>query len=176
AAMTVRVCPENLIRFRFEFACSPSPASSAPAFASSSLNFPISARSFWLGITPASESLLALTMTMNRIASISFTGLIRLHCHVESATAESTRAAVVHDLDNGAATQPYSEMRAQIREPVDNEQTAVSATDLLLLQHPGVWVRDEYRIEPGFERRIDIGLGAVADHPRSGGLHPAFHR
>src|SRR5579871_140928 len=35
-----------------------------PALASSSLNLPISSRSCWLGITPASESLLALTKTM----------------------------------------------------------------------------------------------------------------
>src|SRR5437763_10979128 len=38
-----------------------------PAFANSSLNLPISARIFRSGRTPASESLLALTMIMNRI-------------------------------------------------------------------------------------------------------------
>src|SRR4029077_20384661 len=42
-------------------------ASITPAFTSSSLNFPIAASSFSSGITPASESLLALTMIMNRI-------------------------------------------------------------------------------------------------------------
>src|SRR5262245_38265 len=39
-----------------------------PAFTSSSLNLPISARSFSLGITPASDFAVALTITMTRIA------------------------------------------------------------------------------------------------------------
>ena len=43
-----------------------------PAFTSSSLNFPISASSFSLGITPASLSFVALTSTMNRISSSPF--------------------------------------------------------------------------------------------------------
>src|SRR2546426_265618 len=64
---TVRFAPENLTRAPFELGWSPSPASITPAFTSSSLNFPIAARSFSSGITPASESLLALTMIMNRI-------------------------------------------------------------------------------------------------------------
>src|SRR6266571_3693613 len=64
---TVRFAPENRTRAPFELGCSPSPASITPAFTSSSLNFPIAARSFSSGITPASESLLALTMIMNRI-------------------------------------------------------------------------------------------------------------
>ncbi len=34
--------------------------------------FPISARSLWFGITPASDSLLALTITMNRIVMSPF--------------------------------------------------------------------------------------------------------
>ena len=38
-----------------------------PAFTSSSLNLPISASSFSLGITPASEFFVALTITMTRI-------------------------------------------------------------------------------------------------------------
>src|SRR5262245_22823617 len=38
-----------------------------PAFTSSSLYFPMSVRSFSLGMIPASESLVALTITMNRI-------------------------------------------------------------------------------------------------------------
>src|SRR5207248_148543 len=46
---------------------------STPAFASTSLNLPISVRSCSLGITPASESFVALTITMNRIVlSLSF--------------------------------------------------------------------------------------------------------
>src|SRR5216684_5149288 len=69
---TVRFSPENRTRLPFELAWSPSAASSTPAFTSSSLNFPMSARSFCLGITPASESLLALTITMNRIVKSPF--------------------------------------------------------------------------------------------------------
>src|SRR6267154_1967251 len=42
-----------------------------PALTSSSLNFPISVRSFSSGMTPASESLVALTIIMKRMA-ISF--------------------------------------------------------------------------------------------------------
>src|SRR5262249_2372575 len=58
----------NLTRFPFELAWRPSPASMMPAFTSSSLNFPISARSSFLGRMPASESLLALTITMTLIS------------------------------------------------------------------------------------------------------------
>src|SRR3989449_1059288 len=67
-SITVRLLPENLTRAPLELACSPSPASITPAFSSSMLNFPISVRIFSSGRTPASESLLALTSTMNRIA------------------------------------------------------------------------------------------------------------
>src|SRR5262245_30801559 len=66
-SITVRLLPENLTRTPLELGCNPSPASITPAFASSSLNLPISVRSCLLGITPASESLLALIKTMNRI-------------------------------------------------------------------------------------------------------------
>ena len=48
-SITVRFVPENLTRAPFELGCSPSPASITPAFTSSSLNFPISARSFSSG-------------------------------------------------------------------------------------------------------------------------------
>ena len=66
-SITVRLSPENLTRAPFELGWSPSPASSTPAFASSSLNFPISVRSFSSGRRPASEFLVALTKIMNRI-------------------------------------------------------------------------------------------------------------
>src|SRR5438132_13508926 len=56
------------MRAPLDDACSPSPASITPAFTSSSLNLPISARSACVGRTPASESLLAFTSTTNRIA------------------------------------------------------------------------------------------------------------
>ena len=65
--MTVRLSPENLTRAPFELGCSPSPASIMPALTSSSLYLPISVRICSSGITPASESLVAFTITMNRI-------------------------------------------------------------------------------------------------------------
>ena len=64
---TVRCVPLNFTRAPFELGCSPSPASITPAFTSSSLNFPISVNSSVLGITPASESFVAFTITMNRM-------------------------------------------------------------------------------------------------------------
>src|SRR2546422_5942974 len=45
-SITVRLFPENLTRAPFELGLSPSAASSTPAFASSSLYFPIAVRSF----------------------------------------------------------------------------------------------------------------------------------
>src|ERR1700754_1192117 len=65
--MTVFLPPENRTRLPLLLGCRPSPASMMPAFTSSSLNLPMSANSFSLGITPASEFLLALTITMTRI-------------------------------------------------------------------------------------------------------------
>src|SRR5436305_9964128 len=67
-SITVRFPPENRTRFPFELGCSPSPASSTPAFINSSLNLPISDNSSWFRRLPASEFLLAFTITMNRIA------------------------------------------------------------------------------------------------------------
>src|SRR6266852_4405222 len=61
--------PENRTRLPFELGWSPSPASITPAFTSSSLNLPISVRSFSSGRTPASVSLVALMITMTRIVS-----------------------------------------------------------------------------------------------------------
>src|SRR5262249_32843639 len=66
-SITVRLLPENLTRTPLELGCNPSPASITLAFTNSSLNLSISVRSCLLGITPASESLLALIKTMNRI-------------------------------------------------------------------------------------------------------------
>src|SRR5205085_5724641 len=54
----------ELTRAPFELGCNPSPASIMPALFNCSLNLPISARSSALGILPASEFLLALTITM----------------------------------------------------------------------------------------------------------------
>src|SRR5262245_24551072 len=66
-SITLRLLPENLTRAPLELGWSPSPASITPAFTSSSLNLPISVRSCWFGMTPASESYVALTKIMNRI-------------------------------------------------------------------------------------------------------------
>src|SRR5207249_8154764 len=66
-SVTVRLLPENLTRAPFELGWRPSPASITPALVSSSLYFIMAARSSWLGSTPASEFLVALTKIMNRI-------------------------------------------------------------------------------------------------------------
>jgi membrane-bound lytic murein transglycosylase B len=66
-SMVVFLPPENRTRLPSLLGWSPSPASMMPAFTSSSLNLPMSASSFSLGITPASEFFVALTITMTRI-------------------------------------------------------------------------------------------------------------
>src|SRR5882672_9029561 len=101
-SITVRFPFSNFTRAPFELAWSPSPASITPAFTRSSLNFPISASIFSLGRTPASESLLAFTITMNRIVVSPWlaAGLPddlrpvnpRFYCGDERRSARSTRA------------------------------------------------------------------------------------
>src|SRR5687767_11092663 len=66
-SMTVLWLPEKRTRLPLELGWRPSPASMTPAFTSSSLYLPMSARIFSLGIWPASDSLLALTITMTLI-------------------------------------------------------------------------------------------------------------
>ena len=56
---TVLFPPEKRTRLPLLLGWSPSPASMTPALTSSSLNLPMSAEKLSLGITPASESLLA---------------------------------------------------------------------------------------------------------------------
>src|SRR5882672_12890746 len=70
--LTLGVFPEYLIRAPFDVGCRPSPASMTPAFTISSLNLPIAVSISVLGITPASVSLLAFTITMNRIVTLRF--------------------------------------------------------------------------------------------------------
>src|SRR5882757_5677466 len=66
---TVRDLPENLTRAPLELGWRPSMASTMPAFMSSSLYLPMSAKSCGSGRAPSfSDSGVALTMTMNRIA------------------------------------------------------------------------------------------------------------
>src|SRR5262245_59108597 len=88
---TVRLLPEKRTRAPFELAWSPSPASRTPAFANSSLNFPISVSIFSSGRTPASVVVLALTITMNRMSCLLYQGApIGLYSHVEWGDLKST--------------------------------------------------------------------------------------
>src|SRR2546428_4413443 len=66
-SITVRFPPEYLMRQPFELGWSPETSSSTPAFTSSSWYVVIAAMSFSSGMTPASVSLLPLTIIMNRI-------------------------------------------------------------------------------------------------------------
>src|SRR5258707_3748417 len=66
-SITVRFVPEYLTRQPFELAFRPEASSRTPAFCSSSWYFCISEMSFSEGITPASESFVALTIIMNRM-------------------------------------------------------------------------------------------------------------
>src|SRR5262249_4037931 len=66
-SVTVRSSPENFTRPPLELGWSPSAASITPAFTSCSLYLPIFSRISRSGRTPASDSLLALTITMNRM-------------------------------------------------------------------------------------------------------------
>ena len=62
--------PAYLMRAPREVGCRPSPALMTPALAISSLNWPIAASISVLGMTPASLSLLAFTITMNFIVAL----------------------------------------------------------------------------------------------------------
>src|SRR6266851_2787312 len=91
-SITLRFVPENRTRLPFELGCSPSAASSTPAFTNSSLNFPISVRSSWLGMTPASESFVAFTITMHRIVLSPYYFYDNLYFNVESPSVRSTNS------------------------------------------------------------------------------------
>src|SRR5262249_35469392 len=110
-SVTVRFAPSNLTRAPLELGWRPSPASMTPALTSSSLYLPIAARSSRLGSTPASDSLLAFTSTMNRIVS-SF-------CRqVERGDPESTRPIPAGVLEGRGRTAPPS---ATLRHPQDDQ-------------------------------------------------------
>src|SRR5215469_10071012 len=74
-SITVRLLPENLMRAPLELGWRPERSSSTPAFVNSSLYLPIAERSSSLGILPASESLLAFTIIMNRMEVAPLIGL-----------------------------------------------------------------------------------------------------
>src|SRR6266404_6883 len=73
----VRLPPENLMRVPLELGWRPARSSSTPAFMSSSLYLPIADRRASLGITPASDSLLAFTIIMNFMVVLSFVFFLR---------------------------------------------------------------------------------------------------
>src|SRR5579863_3549410 len=59
------------------------------------------------------------------------------------------------------------EMLLQLVEALNFDQLAsASIPHFFPLQRPRVRMRDEYGIQSRRERRIDIGLGRVPDHPR----------
>src|SRR3982074_2079211 len=70
--LTLSCFPEYFIRAPFDVGCRPSPASMTPALTISSLNLPIAVSNSVPGITPASVSLFAFTITMNRIVALRF--------------------------------------------------------------------------------------------------------
>ena len=58
-------------------------------------------------------------------------------------------------------------MEQEVRECTKFEKGAVGGwrVDYFVLQNPGKVVWNEYGVEPSRERRINVGTGAVADHP-----------
>src|SRR5215475_14814911 len=67
-SVTVRLFPENLTRLPYLLGFNPSPASMMPALTSSSLKVPISLSIFSSpGVISASDSFVALTITITRI-------------------------------------------------------------------------------------------------------------
>src|SRR5262249_14080476 len=96
-SITIRLSPENLTRAPLELGCNPLPSSITPAFTISSLNFAMAESSSSEGILPASESLVALTITMKRIVVSplrfgSEPDQSWLYCDVEPKAAKSTDA------------------------------------------------------------------------------------
>src|SRR5580704_413666 len=60
-----------------------------------------------------------------------------------------------------------SEVITQMAEAFDLQQTAAAniGADLTALQHPGVVMGHEDGVQTGLERRVNVGLGTIADHP-----------
>ena len=59
------------------------------------------------------------------------------------------------------------EVIGELTKMLDHEQAASvrRITDFLVLEDPGLVVRDKNRIQPGGEGGVDVGFRAVADHP-----------
>src|SRR4051794_22296074 len=73
----------------------------------------------------------------------------------------SGRALVV------SAPRGSSEVGTQCGKALDHEElgSVPRLRYFFVLEHPGIVVRDEHSIESSGERRINVGLGTVADHP-----------
>src|SRR6267143_1627591 len=102
-SITVRLLPEYLTRQPLELAFNPEASSSTPAFCSSSWYFCISDMSFSEGITPASESFVALTIIMNRMlfSSVWEPGLrtVPAGCKASLLTVRRTRLCEIDSLN-----------------------------------------------------------------------------
>src|SRR4030067_232283 len=92
-SIRVRFPLEYLMRHPFVLGVSPEASSSAPAFFSSSWYVAISAMSDSSGMTPASESLEAFTMIMNRmvVSPSGFSHAVGFYRYDERRPSESTR-------------------------------------------------------------------------------------
>src|SRR6266404_2316425 len=152
---TVRFPPANLMRAPLALDWSPERSSSTPAFASSSLYFVMAAMSCSSGIIPASESLLALTIIMNRI--------VRSPCCFGDAAAGFRLAR--------PGVNPPSTVRRTRRRETDTP----SVVDRLVDRGPEIGddVRTARRIPQALRHedrdhvllRIHVGGGAVAAVP-----------
>ena len=67
-------------------------------------------------------------------------------------------------------------MRAQIVEPLHHQQPLwrTSGCQFLVLENPGIAVRHENGMQSRRQRRIDVGLRTVPDHPSAFGLQRVF--
>ena len=66
------------------------------------------------------------------------------------------------------------EMRPQVGECLQDEEASVGRGDLLLFEPPGVLVGNEDGVEPGLQRRVDVGARRIADHPGARGVELAL--
>jgi len=83
--------------------------------------------------------------------------------------------------DRDAGIRPASGKRVGARQGLEEVQQLCEAGEAeeplrmfgliepVVLQHPGVRVRHQHRVQSGFERGIDIGFGRIADHPGGDG-------
>src|SRR6185437_3269428 len=181
-SITVRFAPENFTRAPLELGCSPSAASSTPAFTSSSLYLPIAASSSWLGITPASLSALALTITMNRIAGIS----IRVRGSALLPVRRMGTADIDSGLGGGESGAGYPAASGQARQlpardddfPLPPVQRPLHPPQILLdirvpQREDGLRLHDEDAVAAGERRNGEAAHGV--DPPRLAQQHATVH-